>query len=400
MSAPVVLKFGGSSLGSPERIRAVAKIIASYKKIRQQIVIVVSAMGDSTDGLIDLALKVSPYALSLKNRREMDMLLSTGERVSMALLSLALSEIGIEAVSFTGSQSGIVTDTLHGEARIAEIRPLRIEESLRAGKIVIVAGFQGVSSEKEITTLGRGGSDTSAVALAVALRATEVSIYTDVEGVYSADPRMIPEAQRLTHIPWDLSIVAAQMGAQVLHPRCIELAWKHEMPIRVLSSFKTESSGTLVKGVSTMSTDLKNIEAPKVFTIAVQKNLLLVEKRGVSVLELGKVHKSLVASGMKITQWQQSSTLLSFVFEASLLPMLEKVLTPDTKRDALAQLTIVGIGLAQASEIYSETLEIFNKGGVEVVRSSLGTNTVAILAKDSSAFDSVARDVHNKFIRA
>ncbi len=399
MGQALVLKFGGSSLANPERIRAAAKIIGGYKKIRPQIVVVVSAMGDTTDELISLAQKTSPHALSPKNRREMDMLLSSGERVSMALLSLVLSDMGIEAVSFTGSQSGIVTDTLHGEARIAEIKPFRIEESLKAGKVVIVAGFQGVSPEKEITTLGRGGSDTSAVALGVALQAAEVNIYTDVEGVYTADPRLIPSAKRLAHIPWDLAIVAAQMGAQVLHPRCIELAWKNEMPLRVLSSFNAESSGTLVKGVSTMSVDLKNIEAPRVFTIAVQKALMLVEKRGLAPLDLAKTHRALVSSGMKIMHWQQSSSQLSFVFESSLLPILEKTLVSDTKRDGLAQLTIVGIGLSQAPEIYSETMEIFSKLGVEIVRSSLSTNTVTILGKDSTAFDAVAQEVHARFIR-
>jgi len=396
---PIVLKFGGSSLGSPERIRAVARIIASYRKVRSQILVVVSAMGDTTDELIQLALKVSPYALSPKNRREMDMLLSAGERVSMALLSMSLSDLGLEAVSFTGSQSGILTDTLHGEARISQIRPIRIEESLNNEKVVIVAGFQGVSQEKEVTTLGRGGSDTSAVAMAVALGANEVNIYTDVDGVFTADPRLVPEAKKLSLIPWDIAIEAAQLGAQVLHPRCIELAWKNEMPIRVLSSFNSENSGTLVKGESQLSTELKNIEGPKVFTLAVQKNLMMVEKRGLSFADIGKLHKNLCSSGMKFTIWQHAVSTVNFVFENSLLSILEKLLVPDSKRDGLAQLSIVGVGLLQAPEIYAECLDSFQAAGLEIVRSGISTNSISVLCKESPAFDGLTRELHSKFIR-
>jgi len=196
--APVrVLKFGGSSVGSPDRIRRVAKIIQSHEKSGDSIVVVVSAMGDTTDELIALAKKVSPKAEDLSHRREMDMLLTTGERISMALLSMALADLGLSAISLTGSQSGIITSSEFGEALIKEIKPIRIREALSQRKIVIVAGFQGVSEEKEITTLGRGGSDTSAVALGIALQAKQVVIYTDVDGFFSADPRKVPEAKKL-----------------------------------------------------------------------------------------------------------------------------------------------------------------------------------------------------------
>lgn len=401
MLAPIVLKFGGSSVGTAERLRNVAKIISQYRKSRNRIVVVVSAMGDTTDDLIALALKVSSHALSVKNRREMDMLLSTGERVSMALLSIALSELGIEAVSFTGSQSGILTDTLHGEARISDIKPIRILESLQSEKVVIVAGFQGVSHSKEITTLGRGGSDTSAVALAVALKAQEAVIYTDVDGIYSADPRVVPDAKHLSHVPWDLCLEAAERGAQVLHPRCIELAWKHQMPIRVQSSFKSDVAGTLVKGVSLDMTDVsiqKNLEGPKVLTLALQRNLVSVEKRGMAATEVASLHKSLCGAGMRFSYWHHSATTMQFVFDESLNSVLEKYLVPDTKREKLAQVSIIGMGLLQAPEIYSRAAEILQVRGIETLRSSLSSTTLSFLCRDAEGMEAALKDLHAAFI--
>lgn len=401
MLAPIVLKFGGSSVGTAERLRNVAKIISQYRKSRNRIVVVVSAMGDTTDDLIALALKVSAHALSVKNRREMDMLLSTGERVSMALLSIALSELGIEAVSFTGSQSGILTDTLHGEARISDIKPIRILESLQNEKVVIVAGFQGVSHSKEITTLGRGGSDTSAVALAVALKAQEAVIYTDVDGIYSADPRIVNDAKHLSHVPWDLCLEAAERGAQVLHPRCIELAWKHRMPIRVLSSFKNEVAGTLVKGVSSEMTDVntqKNLEGPKVLTLALQRNLVSVEKRGMAATDVASLHKNLCGAGMRFSYWHHSATTMQFVFDESLSSVLEKYLVPDTKREKLAQISIIGMGLLQAPEIYSRAAEILQARGVETLRSSLSSTTLSFLCRDTEGMETAMKELHAAFV--
>jgi aspartate kinase len=259
-----ILKFGGSSVASPVHIQRVAKIISAYKQQfpLDSIIVVVSAMGDTTDELIALAEKVSPRALKNTHRREMDMLLTSGERISMALLSMALFDLGLSAQSFTGSQSGIITDTVHGEARIAEIRPSRLVESLEQKKIAIVAGFQGVSREKEVTTLGRGGSDTSAVALGVALKACEVIIFTDVDGVYPFDPRKKSdiEIHAFDKISYQIAIEMGYRGAQVLHPRCIELAWKNNIPVRVKSSYiekpenflELESQGKKGKGTLVM----------------------------------------------------------------------------------------------------------------------------------------------------
>lgn len=239
--ALIVQKYGGTSVATPDLICQIAKRIIKLKEQGNDLVIVVSAMGDQTDKLMKLAYQITDSP----REREMDMLLSVGERITMALLSMAINNLGHEAISFTGSQSGIITDTHHMRARILEIRAFRITEELEKGKIVIVAGFQGVSLEKEVTTLGRGGSDTSAVALAAFLQAERCEILKDVNGVYTADPRIIPNAKKLDYITYDEMIELANAGAKVLHPRAVELAKKHHVPLHIRSSFN-EEEGTLV----------------------------------------------------------------------------------------------------------------------------------------------------------
>lgn len=241
----VVQKFGGTSVDGAERIRNVARRIVERKKEGYRVCVVVSAPGDMTDRLIDMAYEVNPSPPP----REMDMLLSTGERISIALLCMALSRLGEQAVSFTGSQAGIITDTSHTKARILEIKADRVLEVLERGKIAVVAGFQGVSVEKDITTLGRGGSDTSAVALAVRLGAEYSEIFTDVEGVYTADPRIVPEAKKIDLVSYEEMLEMAATGARVLNARAVEFARIYGMPILVRSSF-TEAPGTWVKEVS------------------------------------------------------------------------------------------------------------------------------------------------------
>lgn len=241
----IVQKFGGTSVGTPERIRAVAERVARTRKAGNQVVVVVSAMGKSTDDLIALASDVSidPAA----HRREMDMLLTAGERISMALLAMAIRDQGCEAISFTGSQAGILTDTAHGSAKIKEIRAFRVQESIDEGNIVIVAGFQGVSpTTKEVTTLGRGGSDATAVALAAALGADACEIYTDVDGVFTADPRIVPQARKLDEISFDEMLELSAAGAGVLMYRSVEFGRRFNVPIHVRSSFH-DGVGTWVK---------------------------------------------------------------------------------------------------------------------------------------------------------
>ncbi len=239
----VVQKYGGTSVADPERISRVADRIVATRRAGNDVVVVVSAMGHTTDELIELAHAVNPDPPG----REMDMLLTAGERISMALMAMAIQARGVEAVSFTGSQAGILTDASHGSAKIQEIRGTRVTDSLRAGKVVIVAGFQGVDPEgKEVTTLGRGGSDATAVALAAALRASVCEIYTDVEGVYTADPRIVADARKLSEISFDEMLELAASGAGVLMSRSVEFGRRFNIPIHVRSSFN-DNSGTWVK---------------------------------------------------------------------------------------------------------------------------------------------------------
>lgn len=240
----VVQKFGGTSVDGPERIRNVARWIIERKKEGYSVCAVVSAPGDMTDRLLDMAYEVS----SNPPPRELDMLLSTGERISIALLCMALHEMGEEAVSFTGSQAGIITDTSHTKARILEVKADRVLEVLKKGKIAVVAGFQGVSVEKDVTTLGRGGSDTTAVALAVSLGAEYCEIFTDVEGVYTTDPRLVPHARKLDVVSYEEMLEMAATGAKVLNARSVEFARVYRMPVLVRSSF-TRAEGTWVREV-------------------------------------------------------------------------------------------------------------------------------------------------------
>ena len=240
----IVQKFGGSSVADAEGLKRVASRIVATKKSGHQVVVVVSAMGDTTDELIDLANQVSP----LPNGRELDMLLTAGERISMALLAMAISNLGHEARSFTGSQAGIITTSTHGKARVIDVTPGRIQEALKEGAIAIVAGFQGVSQDtNDVTTLGRGGSDTTAVALAAALEADVCEIYTDVDGIFSADPRVVPTAKKLSTVTYDEMLELAASGAKVLHLRCVEYARRFDLPIHVRSSFSNKEGTWVVK---------------------------------------------------------------------------------------------------------------------------------------------------------
>ena len=240
----VVQKYGGSSVSDAERIKRVAERIVATRKAGHDVCVVVSAMGDTTDELLDLAQQVSP----LPPGRELDMLLTAGERISMALLAMAIQSLGLSARSFTGSQAGVITDSTHGKARIIDVTPGRITSALAEGHIAIVAGFQGVSQDsKDITTLGRGGSDTTAVALAAALGAEVCEIYSDVDGVYSADPRLVPTARHLPTVSYEEMLELAASGAKILHLRCVEYARRYDVPLVVRSSFSNKP-GTLITG--------------------------------------------------------------------------------------------------------------------------------------------------------
>ncbi|MHA7133680.1 aspartate kinase [Oerskovia turbata] len=240
--ALVVQKYGGSSVADADSIKRVAKRIAETKRAGHDVVVVVSAMGDTTDELIDLAQQVTP----IPPQREMDILLTAGERISMSLLAMAINNLGVKAKSFTGQQAGVITDAVHGKAHIVDVVPHRIRETVEKGSVAIVAGFQGVTqSTNDVTTLGRGGSDTTAVALAAGLSADVCEIYTDVDGVFTADPRIVPSARKIDHISYEEMLDMAASGAKVLVLRCVEYARRYGVPIHVRSSFSTKA-GTIV----------------------------------------------------------------------------------------------------------------------------------------------------------
>jgi aspartate kinase len=269
--ALIVQKFGGSSVADAESVKRVAKRIVETKRAGNEVVVVVSAMGDTTDELLDLAEQVSPEPPS----RELDMLLTAGERISMAVLAMAIADLGEDGRSYTGSQAGLITDSAHGAARIIDVTPGRIQEALAEGAIPIVAGFQGVAQDtKDVTTLGRGGSDTTAVALAAALKASVCEIYTDVDGVFSADPRVVPAARQVPFITYEEMLELAAVGAKVLHLRCVEYARRFDLPIHVRSSF-SHREGTLVMSPAAIAAAIaegKAMEQPIISGVAADVN--------------------------------------------------------------------------------------------------------------------------------
>ncbi|MDD2859428.1 MAG: aspartate kinase, partial [Candidatus Nanopelagicales bacterium] len=267
----IVQKFGGSSVADAASVKRVAQRIVDTKRAGHDVVVVVSAMGDTTDELLDLASQVSPNPPA----RELDMLLTSGERISMAVLAMAIADLGEDARSYTGSQAGLITDAAHGAARIVDVTPSRIQEAIAVGAIPIVAGFQGVAhSTKDITTLGRGGSDTTAVALAAALDASVCEIYTDVDGVFSADPRVVPAARKVPLITYEEMLELAAVGAKVLHLRCVEYARRFDMPIHVRSSF-SQLEGTYVlspQAIATAIAEGRAMEQPIISGVAADVN--------------------------------------------------------------------------------------------------------------------------------
>ena len=262
----VVQKYGGSSLSDADAIKRVARRIVEVKKSGHDVVVAVSAMGDTTDELLDLADGVSPQPAA----RELDMLLTAGERISMALVAMAINDLGYTAQSFTGSQAGVITDSVHGKAKIIDVTPGRISHALEEGHIVIVAGFQGVSQDtKEITTLGRGGTDTTAVALAAALKADVCEIYTDVDGVFTADPRIVPAARKLDKVTYEEMLELAACGAKILHLRCVEYARRYDIPIHVRSSFSQLEGTTVVGSITDNESETEQgMEAPIIAGVA------------------------------------------------------------------------------------------------------------------------------------
>lgn len=366
-----VMKFGGSSVGDAERMKNVAQRIVDKKNEGHQCVVVVSAMGDTTDDLIDLSKQLNDNPPA----REMDMLLTTGEQMSVALLSMAVHKLGHDAVSYTGWQVGMHTDDVHAKAKIRDIKPSRIISSLEAGKIVIVAGFQGISEDGEITTLGRGGSDTTAVALAAAIEADYCEIYTDVDGVYSTDPRIVKVARKLNEISYDEMLELAHLGAAVLHPRAVEYAKHYQVKLIVRSSF-TKNEGTQVKEEAVMEQGIV------VRGIAYDKNVARISIMGAQDIPgiLAKVFGKLADHGIDVDIIVQSGVVdgkADFSFTVGLsdveaaLKVIESI-RPEVPYDGvtserdLVKVSIVGAGMVSNPGVAAQMFNIISNQGVSI----------------------------------
>lgn len=382
--AKIVMKFGGSSVGSIELIKAIAAKIAAKTRETDHLVLVVSAMAKTTDELWDMAHRVSVRP----NLREMDMLLTAGERISMSMMSFALQEHGLSSISFTGSQSGIITDNQHGNARIQNVNAFRIQEELDRGKIVIVAGFQGVSSQKEITTLGRGGSDTSAVALAGFMHADRCEIYTNVDGVFSADPSVVPDAQLLDVIDYDSMLTLAYGGSKVMHPRAVEFALKYDIPVMIKSSFSF-NEGTL------MCKKRKNTMENRIIDAIAHKEALIRYQ-----LSLSEPLESLLGSGsFEVFRYYVEAGHLELVLEAKYesemdFLLQEKGLQPLCKEPNWGYVIPVGLGINLDPSFLARILKLC--AGFKVQRITHTERSIELLMPSEEVKDCVAR-LHKDF---
>jgi aspartate kinase len=403
--ALVVQKYGGSSVGDAERIKRVAQRIVDARRAGDDVVVVVSAMGDTTDELMDLAQRVTP----LPPPRELDMLLTSGERISMALLAMAIANQGFEARSFTGSQAGVITDSSHGRARIIDVTPGRIADALGKGYEAIVAGFQGVSQDtKDITTLGRGGSDTTAVALAAALEADVCEIYTDVDGVFSADPRLVSSAQRLDRISYEEMLELAACGAKVLMLRCVEYARRYGVPVHVRSSF-SDNDGTWVVGIpeeelveqAIISGVAHDLSEARVTVVGVP------DKPG----EAAGIFRAIADAGVNIDMIVQNvsgstgRTDVSFTLArtdgAAAMEALERVresigfesLLYD---DHIGKVSLVGAGMRSHPGVSATFFEALASAGVNVQNISTSEIRISVVCQDSDV-QAAVRAVHEAF---
>jgi aspartate kinase len=352
----VVMKFGGSSVADPERVAAVARRIAAAQAEGTRVVGVLSAMGDTTDELLDLAHRVSPAP----QERELDMLVSVGERVSCALAAMALIDLGHDAVSLTGSQAGIVTDTSHGRAKIVEVRGRRIHEALDRGAIVLVAGFQGVSTDSEVTTLGRGGSDTTAVALAAAIGAEACEIYTDVEGVFTADPRVVPAARKLDRVTYDEMLELSASGARVLQLRSVEFARNYGVQLHVRSSFSGDT-GTWV----TSEGDPRMLEKAIISGVAhtVDENVYRVEGARAATL-----FSALAGSSVSVDTILHAGAELVFSAprddHAATARTLDELGVTWRAEDGLGKVSVVGAGMKSHPGVAATTFATLDAHGI------------------------------------
>lgn len=401
--ALIVQKFGGTSVGSPERIEQVAEKVAKFRAAGDDVVVVVSAMSGETNRLLSLAKQVC----ARPSLREMDVMIATGEQVTIALLAIALNKIGVPAVSFTGAQVPIVTDSAHGKARILSIDETKITAQLNAGKVVIVAGFQGVDEQGNITTLGRGGSDTTAVALAAALKADECQIYTDVDGVYTTDPRVVSRAQRLERITFEEMLEMASLGSKILQLRSVEFAGKYNVPLRVLHSFQ-EGSGTLI----TTDDNEDNMEQPIISGIAFNRDEAKLTIRGVpdtpgvAFKILGPISAANIDIDMIVQNVAQDNTT-DFTFTVNnvdydkALDVLQATAkeigaTEVSGTTSIAKVSIVGVGMRSHPGVASRMFEALAKENINIQMISTSEIRVSVVI-DEKYVELAVRALHTAF---
>ncbi len=399
--ALIVQKYGGTSVGTIERIHSVADRVAHTQREGNQVVVVLSAMSGETDRLVKLAHEVT----TVPDERELDMLLSTGERITIALLSMELRGRGINARSFTGRQVGIITDSAHTKARIARVTADRIKEALKQGVIPVVAGFQGINEQSDVTTLGRGGSDLSAVALAAALKADRCVIFTDVDGVYTADPNIVPAARRIDKIAYEEMLEMASLGAKVLQTRSVEFAAKFNVPVEVNSSFK-EGKGTLV------TKEDADMEAAAVSGVTGDRNQAKItivgvpDKPGIAARIFGPVAESQINVDMIIQNMSQAAlTDLSFTVPRADLkkavPLIQDVAKDiDAKTvsvtEAIAKVSLIGVGMRSHSGVAAKMFDVLSREGINIMMISTSEIKISCVI-DEKYLELAMRSLHSAF---
>ena len=397
----IVQKYGGTSVGSVERIEAVADKIGAFCKKGHEVVVAVSAMSGETNRLINLAQEVNDNP----NRRELDVLLSTGEQVSISLLCMALNKRDIQAKSYTGHQVRILTDNAFGKARIKDIDSKKIFADLKAGFVTVIAGFQGIDEEGNITTLGRGGSDTTAVALAAALKADECQIYTDVDGVYTTDPRLVPDAKRLDKITFEEMLEMASQGSKILQIRAVEFAGKYNVPLRVLSSFE-EGSGTLI------SFEDDNMEKPLVSGIAYKQDEAkltirgIPDQPGVAHKVLGNISKANIEVDVIVQNVaKDDSASMTFTVAKSDLPEAEALLKKTAMQlgasevvsdNEIAKLSIVGVGMRSHAGVAAKMFETLSNEGINIQMITTSEIKITVVI-DKRYIELAVRALHSAF---
>lgn len=400
--ALIVQKYGGTSVGTVERIQNVANRVKKSRDAGDQVVVVVSAMSGETNRLIGLANDIS----SAPNPREMDVLVTTGEQVTIALLSMALQEIGCDARSYTGGQVHILTDNAHGKARITDIDDARVRADLDAGRVVVVAGFQGVDEDRNITTLGRGGSDTTAVAMAAALKADECQIFTDVDGVYTTDPRVEPKARKLDRITFEEMLEMASLGSKVLQIRSVEFAGKYNVPLRVLSSFEDGGEGTLI----TFEED--GVEAAKISGIAFNRDEAKLTIRGVpdqpgvAYKILGPIGAANIEVDMIVQNISNDDTTdFTFTVNRGEYKKAHKILTETANTlgarevvgdDAIVKVSLVGVGMRSHAGIASQMFEFLSKENINIQMISTSEIKISVVI-DEKYLELGVRALHKAF---